>query len=92
MSSVNARNPWLLDDDRTLSRLYPTRGPVAAAKALGRSVKAVYRRAEKLGLRRVVPLHLARALVAEGVPRIEAARRLGVRAWDVQKPRRRPHA
>lgn len=88
----NHTYPWTEADDETLRRLYPAHGPGECAKVLQRSLKAVYRRAERLGLRRDLPTRRARALVAEGVPRLEAARRFGVRAYDVQRPRRRPRA
>ena len=92
MRLFNHTYPWTEADDETLRRLYPAHGPVESAEALRRSVKAVYRRAERLGLRRDFPIRRARALVADGVPREEAARRFGVRAYDVHRPRRRPRA
>lgn len=86
MSHPSACYPWTDDDDAILRRDYPNAGPRPLAEALGRTVKAVYTRAIRLGLRRSTPLRRARALVAEGVPAREAAEACGVRPWDLATP------
>lgn len=46
---------WSPEEDTTLRRIYPSQGAAAASKALGRSLKSIKSRAERLGLRRDRP-------------------------------------
>ena len=88
MRLFNHTYPWTEADDETLRRLYPAHGPVESARVLRRTVKAVYRRAERLGLSRDLPLRRARALVSLGVPPDLAAGLTGIRRWRLGGPGR----